>query len=320
MPPHYRKEANTFWGEQVSAWAVDFEYLLDALMGITALHVYTLNPTDHTVSLSADFYNGRAAAKYRDALSDINQTTAGPIVTTALLIAFMSKIVPRINAANKPYQLPLELFFLQRGIQVTQQEALPYIRETLLFKVIFGSMPVINNVPAVDDPTNLTEDAIQDTANIRQQMQTEQLPFEGRAACESALSYVLAIHRGLNSQEGFAYTGRRVTAFPVLIPWGFVELLQAGSISAMLILARWYAIMKLTDCFWWCRGTPEYEVRGIASLIPRHLQWLMDYPNMTLQNAPTTISSPSISDRTSISSPSVSGVALSPISSSSHHQ
>lgn len=64
---------------------------------------------------------------------------------------------------------------------------------------------------------------------------------------------------------------------------GFADLLEVEEPLALAILARFMALMKLCDGPRYHQGAAEYEVSGIASLMPIWWRWSMAVPFWLLQ-------------------------------------
>lgn len=260
-------------------WAFEYDFLLDALLGLTAIHMYILKTPDASLLSCAYNYYAEAASKYRKALADINNDTAGPILATSLFIGFQSKIVPRLHAANEPYKLPIGLFYLQRGVPTTYKAVAPFLQGHRMMAILFATMPPVEEVPACDDDQFLPEEVYQDALTILRQLDAaEAMTPAAKDVCRSTFAYVLAIHRSLEKDEPDMFTRRRVTAFFQLVPWPFVELLEQMNPIAMLILARYFSVSKVRDDLWWVRGLAEREVLGIVGILPSEWRSFMDFP------------------------------------------
>ena len=279
LPPPNRRDIQSLWTEDVPQWAFEYDFLLDALLGLTAIHMYILKTPDPSLLSCAYNYYAEAASKYRKALADINNETAGPILATSLFIGFQSKIVPRLHAANEPYKLPIGLFYLQRGVPTTYKAVAPFLQGHRMMAILFATMPPVEEVPACDDDQFLPEEVYQDgLAILRQLDAAEAMTPAAKETCKNTFAYVLAIHRSLEKDEPDMFTRRRVTAFFQLVPWPFVELLEQLNPIAMLILARYFAVSKVRDDLWWVRGLAEREVLGITGILPSEWRTFMDFP------------------------------------------
>lgn len=279
LPPPNRRDIQSLWTEDVPQWAFEYDFLLDALLGLTAIHMYILRTPDASLLSCAYNYYAEAASKYRKALADINNDTAGPILATSLFIGFQSKIVPRLHAANEPYKLPIGLFYLQRGVPTTYKAVAPFLQGHRMMAILFATMPPVEEVPACDDDQFLPEEVYQDALAILRQLDAaDAMTLASKEVCRSTFAYVLAIHRSLEKDEPDMFTRRRVTAFFQLVPWPFVELLEQMNPIAMLILARYFSVSKVRDDLWWVRGLAEREVLGIVGILPAEWRTFMDFP------------------------------------------
>jgi len=279
LPPPHRSDIQSLWTEDVPQWAFKFDFLLDSLLGLTAIHMYTMRPQESQLLAEAYKYYAEAANKYRRALSGINEETAGPILATSLFIGFQSKIVPRLHAANEPhYRLPIGFFLLQRGVPTTYKAVAPFLQGHRMMIIMFASMPPVEEVLNCEDDAFLPDDVANDRDKMLHALASMLMTDEAVAVCRTTFAYVLAIHRSIEKEEPEGFTRRRITAFPGMVPWPFVELLEQHNPIAVLILARYFAISKAKEDLWWIRGFADREVSGINSIIGSEWRGFMQFP------------------------------------------
>lgn len=110
------------------------------------------------------------------------------------------------------------------------------------------------------------------------------------------LSYIggviLAIRTG---EETVQDIGRRLVAFPVLIPKRFIELVTESRPRALVVLAYYFAIMAKRKDVWYVGDTGNREVRGIMSILPEKWRHWMQWPLQVIQEDHQSITEPALS-------------------------
>jgi hypothetical protein len=65
----------------------------------------------------------------------------------------------------------------------------------------------------------------------------------------------------------------------------FIQLVQERDPRAMAMLAQLLALSAFTEFPWWQKGCAEFEVTGIASIMPDEWKWAMQWPLYIVQAA-----------------------------------
>lgn len=71
---------------------------------------------------------------------------------------------------------------------------------------------------------------------------------------------------------------RRFMSLACLVPHPFLDLVEARTRRALVILAHFFALTSQARELWWVGNKPEREVRAIRHSIPPRLRHLLDWP------------------------------------------
>lgn len=103
-----------------------------------------------------------------------------------------------------------------------------------------------------------------------------------RHAYETALSYIGGIWQAIKRKDQLGSIGRRLVLFPLFVKQRFIELVGQNRPRALVILARYFALITTLKSFWFIGHTGRREVRAIAANLPPHWQDLMEWPLQTV--------------------------------------
>ena len=108
----------------------------------------------------------------------------------------------------------------------------------------------------------------------------EGMTAEDRSVCQQVLSYVSLIYSGIvNAVDDPLTTSRRFVAMPSRCPPEFVALVERRAPRAMVILAHFFAMMRMLDIPWYY-GIAECQIPAILDELPFENGWrdLMRWP------------------------------------------
>lgn len=91
----------------------------------------------------------------------------------------------------------------------------------------------------------------------------------------------------IDNHDSSCIVGRRLQAFPMVIPTRFIDLVEALNPLALVVLACYFGVAaQLDDQFWWLRGTGPHdrtavrEVLGILGKIGERYRGLLSWAAM----------------------------------------
>lgn len=260
------------WAVDIPAMAYDCPYLMDALLAVSALHLRTIHPCDRALRDASHSYMASAIMAYSRVLQQgISEDNAEALFSTAALIAFQSSAIrcfePDCSDGNSEYNLPTGWFHSFQGIKTVVMASWPWLRKSLrVYPIIVGQPPLALNldpgrhsffgflIDDLDDDMSCNDDHVCD---------------ETRRAYRHAVAFLDWAHR----------TPRRphILGFAATVDKRFVQLISSQDPRALVIIACFFAMMKVVDKTWWLAGIARKEVQGIRSLVPRDwypkLEW-----------------------------------------------
>jgi hypothetical protein len=280
MPSYGRVELDRLWMIDVPQLSFAFDAVLSSILGLAALHSFCNDPSNIAMKLSAQYHLARTLKGLSALLSRIDGRTAEAVMLVAVLIAAQMRVRAAFVLDNEPYQLPFEIFHMHNGIGVLASLAIPFIQGSNVLVAVTAVVPISQT--ALHEET-LCGKFLQDSHSLLEGTETGAFDPKTRRTYEQALNYLHTIYIALINREDIQWTRRRLCCMPANVPNGFVELLERRDPRALAILARFLALLKpCDDGSLYYHGCAEYEVEGIASLMPTDWLWAMEWPRQII--------------------------------------
>jgi hypothetical protein len=263
---------------QKMAWQIDIpelaynaQYLMDAILAVSALHMRSVNPEDQSLIRASHGYMASALAQYSSLLnSGLSELNAEALFSTSALIAFQASASRRFEYKNGAgeYFLPLAWFHSFQGVKTVVMAAWQWLRNS--DKV----HPIINAQPALDlilDPEHKSFfSPLLENVGKHLESFPENSRQETRQAYEHAVAFLNWAHQ--------RPTRNRILGFAATVSRRYVELLGQQDPLAMVIAACFFALTKVVDDIWWLDGVAKREVNGILTLMPSEWWEKMEWP------------------------------------------
>lgn len=264
------------WQVAVPSMAFEAPCLMDAVLAVSALHLRTLNPHDHSLVRASHGYMASALRQYSSSLMNgVNAANAEALFTTSALIAFQASASRRFQVedrddhdGNDGYTLPVQWFHSFQGVKAVVLASWKWLRNSERVRPIIQAQPALAldlnpNRPKFFGPLleGLTEQLERMEETRRQ---------ETRQAYEHAVAYLNWAHE--KPQRA------RILGFPATVSRRFVELISQHDPRTLVIIACFFAMTKVVDDVWWLKGVAKMEVDGILSLIPQDWKGRMEWP------------------------------------------
>jgi hypothetical protein len=250
--------------------------LLSSVLGLAAVDFLALNPDNQDMKRAARFYLNQTITQQCRLVSNVSKENAEAVTLVAMFLAMQIRHRAAFVSPDEPYKLPLQLFYMTFGIIVISSKCIPLLRASNV-PIVFGIRPakfVVGFSAKYFLPCSIWEDSLL----LREGLDAEGFDPKIKSVYDRALAYIEEIYIALLREEAPEWIRRRHSGFLVIVPRGFVKLLEQQDPRAMAILARYMALMKMCDKFCYCTGTAEYEVQGILSLMPQAWLWAMEWP------------------------------------------
>jgi hypothetical protein len=297
------------WSVDTPQLAFDHEHLLNAVLGTSALHMHTLNPADGVMLQTARHYFVQAIHKHREQVASIDANNAEASVVASMLLSMLVRLVPRhsqLRSPNEPYTLPVERFYMTKGMRTLLYASFPYIQGSKVLDCIYAWPPSPSNPdnPFLDRRLTAFPQSMKKISDLRLPPDLKNLTIsdEGpsvdpniigitlplnsisrndpnRRTYSLVTAYLLTIYRAIVSKEPAHWIRRRVEAMIVFTPSEeFLMLLMMSDARALGLLARYFALMSAVEGVWWLDGVGSWETRGVVENMPRGWEWLNEWP------------------------------------------
>jgi hypothetical protein len=267
------------WDLDIPQTAFGSDLVMSALLAISALHLRNLTPDDPDLKYAAGHYFGQAVRKYRPALAHITESMAEPVLMTAQIVGYYTWLVSWAPSPGTPYILPLQSFYLIRGVFDILLEIGPWIKSPNL-KWLYQQPPTEDT----NDPPS-TPFLVSYHLDRERFMRTfdDSVSAEDKEVYTAGINYltsnVNAIMRGVPSE----ILRHKIASMIPALPGRFLSLLSQQDPRAMALIARDLSLLRVVEWSWWLHGPQnmnleEYHVRGICELMPIEWLWAMDWP------------------------------------------
>ena len=257
------------WQLNVPALAYHAEYLMDAILAISALHLRALHPADQTLVRASHGYMASALAQYSTLLRDgVSEHNAEALFATATLIAFQSSASRLFDDSDEGYVLPVAWFHAYQGIKTVVIASWQWLRNSNRIQPIISGQPSLSLDLHPDKKTFFA--TILDGMEDQLSAEAEETRAETRQAYQHAIAFLNWAHQKPERE--------RIIAFAATVSRRFVSLIGDGDRRALVITACFFAMTGVVDDVWWLRGIAKKEVSGIYALLPP--EWLakMEWP------------------------------------------
>lgn len=281
IPRCDRIELEDLFVKDVPQLCFGHDAVLSCILGLAALDLLSTDPSNSTMKRVVQYYLAKTMNQHSQMVSNIDNNIAEPALLVSILLILQLRLRAVFINEGEPYKLPLEYFHMERGSATIFHMCLPFLQGSNLLTALCIE-------PAKFDGNAISEECLpsliwQDSQAILRGKDNEETSLVSKAICKGAVSYLHVLYISLLREEDSQWTRRRHAEMLANIPRGFVDLLERQDPQAMAILARLMALMKLCDGIRYYRGTAEYEVVGIASLMPPDWQWAMEWPFRILE-------------------------------------
>jgi hypothetical protein len=268
--------SNEVWRDVIPNLAfTSANFLADALLAISALHLRSQTPHDQALVRASHAYMASSLSAYSDTLQKgINASNAEAMFLTASLIAFQSTASRTFsrdeggegNNRNGTYTLPLAWFHSFQGVKAIVASSWQWLRNSHIVVPIIQSQPALDLNFASQGSSffgNLLDGLEDEIIKMEPDPSTHQLTRQGYQHAVAVLNWAHKIPNTGAPMVFLATVSRR-----------YVDLLSARRPRAIAILACFFGLLKGLDSVWWVKGLARREVLGIVSLFdPDDEEW-----------------------------------------------
>lgn len=258
------------WKVDVPTMAYDAQYLMDAILAVSALHLRSLNPEDYSFVKASHSYMASALAQYSSLLREgVSESNAEALFATSALIAFQSSASRGFdNPDGGDYSPPLAWFHSFQGVKTVVMTSWQWLKNSSRI------LPIISGQPALE--LDLNPDSTTFFAPLLGGMdaQLRGLPDEERAETKRSYEHAVAFLNWAHRKPDRA----RILGFAATVSRRFVDLVAQHDPRALVIISCFFAMTKVVDDVWWLAGLAKREVMGIFNLLPAEYWGKMEWP------------------------------------------
>lgn len=268
-------EQNNTWQVDIPTIAYDNQYLMDAILAVSALHMRSIHPEDHTLIRASHGYMASSIAQYSNLLNQgLSANNAEALFSTSALIAFQASASRRFDDdVNGTYTLPLAWFHSFQGVKTIVLASWQWLRSSNRIYPIINSQPALFLDP---DPERklffapLLEGMEEQLSELPQMLQADT-----KQAYEHSVSFLNWSHK--------KPVRNRILGFAATVSRRYVDLIGQQDPRALVIAACFFALTKMVDDVWWLEGIAKREVNGIFNLLPQEwwpkMEWALRVAN-----------------------------------------
>ncbi|MCJ1226458.1 hypothetical protein MMC12_003110 [Toensbergia leucococca] len=243
-------------------------------MAIAAFHLHQLKVEDPALKAATHRHMGNAISKYRNAIPRLNQNSIDPVWVTGVMITLLSRL--RHFSSKDIYTLPVELFRMTRGLRNVMLASRQWIPSSTMMIFLRGNaMGKLEELVRNEKTAQKTRKKFSALLNG---LGAGEEGSEKEEVYVTALSCIDLICEEYERNGSAESIRRQLSGTAAFIPSEFANFLENQEPLAMAILAYYFAMMKFVEGVWWLQGVPEYEIRGIESLMPRECLWAIEWP------------------------------------------
>jgi hypothetical protein len=269
---------NRVWAVDLPKLAFQSEQVLDAILGISAQHLWALLPHDRNLAHASRYYLNRAILQHKSALAHADQHSAESLLATAILITHQVWTAAHSEDTNGTrYLLPLQTYHMARGIIAMSDQLFPWWKGS-------GYVWYFLEAPG-DDPRQhqCWEGGKRDLESLAVFLERADFKPKDIEVYLVTLNELRSMHMAIKAGQPQPLLQRMVATMPVRLPARFLKLVEEHEPFALALLARNLVLLKVIDTVWWLHGAGDHEVtghvvRGICGLLPSEWKWATDWP------------------------------------------
>ena len=255
------------------------EFLLRAILSVSALHLRYLNPLESTYyDLIASTHQSFALEAARDVLTHVDEYNCHAIFTFSCLIVIMTSASLRKQAGAEAHQEILEWFLLLRGCNSVLQLYWDNLTDSFLY-------PLLEEVRHTD--TKATH-GIKDVDRIMDLLTTCCYSGPGGDP-EASKAYSMSVYELVKTFSQVSILRDRgqglilsCCIWPNTIPQKYLELLADQQPQALVILAHYAVLLHWADHEWFMRGMARYLLDTIKASVAEEWQGALAWPSSVI--------------------------------------
>lgn len=272
---HGRTRPPNVWSVWVQGLAIRSPSLMDALLGFSAFHLRSQNPSDQVMARASHSHMVRAISEHAKVLrGGVNADNAQVLFATSTFIAFHAFAGQRfLHGSEKPL-LPLHWFYAYqvRESRVTEDDVcrLTCLQHQGIKTILMAGWRWIRDseIKGIIIFPRRTRESFregQDALPFQFLLDDLDLPntdHETLDAYQMTVAYLNELTLSTaSSHKAFRFLG--------IAPPHFVNLLAAKDPRALVIMGYFFMVVKRLGEVWWMQGTVDREFTQLMTFLPR---------------------------------------------------
>jgi hypothetical protein len=262
-------DTRTAWQVEIPTIAYESQYLMDAILAVSALHMRSRSPNDQTLVRATHSYMASSISQYSNLLTGgISAENAEALFCTAALIAFQASASRSVENPDSQYVVPIAWFHSFQGVKTVVMASWHWLRSSERVSPIINSQPALSL--NLDANRRLFFAPLLEGLEDQFKSLPEELVVSTRQAYEHAVAFLnWAYQKPLRN---------RILGFAATVSRRFVDLIAEHDPRALVIISCFFALTKTVDDVWWLDGVAKREVNGIFGLLSQEWWPKMEWP------------------------------------------
>lgn len=278
-----REDVVHLWRDYIPQQALEHPFLMHGLLAHAALHLAYIRPARSSKYLqTCDKHQAIALRKFRSILSSpVDPKLADALFALAgtLSVSSMARSCARSETSTLDMDAITELFILTRGVKNVIHLSYEHIKSGPLAVMLETQ----GHPEGTDDHLPVTISSRFEA--IRHMLGAYGMDDEALRHCQFALTELQKIYNNIayisvtaNIEVG------DVSRWQVLVPMGYIKLIQARSPPALIILAYYAATITTIRTAWYTQTWAECALRGIGEVLDGEMLEWMRWPTQQIQD------------------------------------
>lgn len=269
----------TLWRTIVPQVSLEHDNVLYASFALSATHILRSSRDDQAVYSARQNYLVLALREQRKEVADIRPSNADAVCLTSVLILRNSFAMLQERNLDT-YTPPCEWLKMGRGAGAVMWKANAAVSPEIpaSFKIFLESYQLVFS------EQQLQREFCAPFSSIFNTILSQEPSIESRDVYRRTLAYINCMQVAIDNHDPSYIIGRRLQAFPMVIPTQFIDLVEALEPFALIVLACYFGVAaQLDEQFWWLRGTGANdrtamrEVLGIYGKVGERYRGLLGW-------------------------------------------
>ena len=267
------------WQIAVPREALTYQFLMHALLAISAVHLMHLCPSkQHIYEEAATRHRNRALTTSIPFLNNITPTNCHALFALSNIVSLLSLIFPHQSLPSgsglpsDPLDTTLEFFTVIRGVKTVLSSAQEWIAQGPLATFTQHNwepslVPLADRVRAAFE---CLERRVEETA-------------EEPALCEAYTGAIQRLKVAFQTDEVIRDEPGLAFIWPVVVPERYVVKLSNRTPMALAILGHYAVLLHSTDGPWWLEGRGRFLLEAVCQALPSEWLSAVDWPRETME-------------------------------------